>query len=158
LQFLEFNEIREWFDERGFPLDAAGTLRQDPSYVRVLRVTMSDVVPAATECSRRLGVWDECLLWITLWGVWPSSEDWPKYYQWRGMHGERRSLDVAPGHLFKRSDFAGFEELLGIVIENGWEGHVLPIAGLLPSTSRAFVSHDEWIDVFSKTTSALAGN
>jgi hypothetical protein len=55
---------------------------------------------AAHDLIDSLGKWDEYLAWITLWGVWPSGEDWPEFYAWRGALGERRSLDIAPGHRF----------------------------------------------------------
>jgi hypothetical protein len=35
---------------------------------------------AAEDLVTRLGEWDECLVVITLWNVWPSSEDWPTFY------------------------------------------------------------------------------
>src|SRR5215831_10269720 len=59
---------------------------------------------AAADLVSRLGEWDECLVSITLWGVWPSSEDWPAFYAWRAARGERRSIQVAPGHEFARGE------------------------------------------------------
>lgn len=70
---------------------------------------------AARDLVAALGTWDECLVWITLWGVWGSGEDWPEYYAWRGSLGERRSLDVAPGHRFDRDEVALLTQLLELV-------------------------------------------
>jgi hypothetical protein len=43
---------------------------------------------------------DECLVWVTAWGIWGSGEDWPAFYAWRGAQNEQRSLEKAPGHRF----------------------------------------------------------
>ncbi|HLQ52393.1 MAG TPA: hypothetical protein VK129_12900, partial [Terriglobales bacterium] len=40
------------------------------------------------------------LLWITEWGIWPSSENWHLYYMLRQSYSDQRLLQEAPGHLF----------------------------------------------------------
>src|SRR5579871_2633032 len=40
------------------------------------------------------------LLWITEWGIWPSSENHHLYYRLRQSYGDNRLLQEAPGHLF----------------------------------------------------------
>src|ERR1700676_3036622 len=40
------------------------------------------------------------LLWITEWGIWPSSENWHLYYRLPQIYGDQRLLHEAPGHLF----------------------------------------------------------
>lgn len=40
------------------------------------------------------------LLWITEWGVWPSSENLHLYYRLRQSYGDYRLLNEAPGHSF----------------------------------------------------------
>jgi hypothetical protein len=37
------------------------------------------------------------LLWITEWGIWPSSENWHLYYKLRQTYGDYRLLQEAPG-------------------------------------------------------------
>jgi hypothetical protein len=34
---------------------------------------------AAADLDRRLGEWDECLVAVTLWNVWPSSEGFVRF-------------------------------------------------------------------------------
>lgn len=83
---------------------------------------------------------ERCLLWVTGWGVWPSSENWHLYYRLRQSYGDERLLEEAPGHLFldfEAGDLVSFLEL-GIVF--GWDMHVMPAAGY----GRVFISHDEW--------------
>jgi hypothetical protein len=84
------------------------------------------------------------LLWITEWGIWPSSENWQIYYRLRQSYGDHRELHDAPGHLFlnfEKDDLASF---LQIAMLNGWGGYVLFEADYL----NAFFSHDEYIDFF----------
>ena len=53
------------------------------------------------------------LLWITEWGIWPSSENWHLYYRLRQSYGDLRLLPEAPGHLFlehEAEDLASFTE------------------------------------------------
>jgi hypothetical protein len=99
---------------------------------------------------RALGSWDECLLWITLVGVWPSGEDWPAFYAWRGARGERRSLDVAPGYLFSEGEEDLLHAVLAQTFENAWDAYVLPVARSASPSMRARVSHDEWVEVQSR--------
>src|ERR1041384_3461789 len=45
-----------------------------------------------------LNKFDSCLLQVTTWGVWPSSENLHLFYRLRESYGERRLLNEAPGH------------------------------------------------------------
>ena len=105
-----------------------------------------DVATAAVEA---LGQWQECLLWIKLWSIWPSSEDWPMYYAERGSQGERRSLEIAPGHLFTAGERGLLLRFVQLVLENAWEAEAYPIVGSIPNGRRLFVSHDEFIEITS---------
>jgi len=99
---------------------------------------------------RALGAWEECLVWLTGWGVWPSGEDWPRFYAWREGHGERRSLEAAPGHLFRAGEAVDLEALLTQVLENGWDATLLPARGGAATDRRVITSHDEWIAMQSR--------
>ena len=153
MRFFESNEIWEWCAERGIVLEDGARPADDPSLVhrgRWLYATgersgRESVVGA--DCVRALGAWDECLLWITLVGVWPSGEDWPSFYAWRGARGERRSVDVAPGYLFAADETALLREVLTQAMENAWDAFVLPVRGGAAAPIRARISHDEWIEV-----------
>ena len=101
----------------------------------------------AGELLQRLGEWDECLVVVTQWGVWPSGEDWPRYYAWRGAQGERRELWKAPGHRFAPTERGLIQELLTLIMENGWDADVLCSVGGRADRRLAKVSHDEWCEV-----------
>jgi hypothetical protein len=103
----------------------------------------------AAAAVRALGPWDECLVWITEVGVWASSEDWPRFYTWRGTHGEKRSVEAAPGHVFQAGEMEDLEELLTQILESGWDATVIPATGGMVLRRRIVTSHDEWIDVRS---------
>ena len=89
------------------------------------------------------------LLWITEWGIWPTSENWHLYYKLRHSYGDVRLLHEAPGHLFlehESEDLASFTQLAML---NGWGGYILTHANYV----NAFFSHDEYVDFFAKSTS-----
>jgi hypothetical protein len=147
---MEQIEIDEWRGERGLAdvnRDAPIVLTRNYGQVVTPPGQEAEVATAVVDA---LGEWDECLLWIEEWGIWPSSEDWPKYYAERGAHGERRTLDKAPGHLFSRDQRPDLLRFLQLVLENAWEAQVLPVAGDRSNGRRAHVSHDEFVDVFSE--------
>jgi hypothetical protein len=134
-----------------------GALPDDPHLVHAKRATYARGHRSGREwavaaaCVQALGRWDECLLWVRGWGVWPSSEDWPAYYALRGARGERRSLEKAPGHLFTPAEQELLATFLTQVMQNGWDAEVLPVGSKPPATKRVHVSHDEWLEIRSTT-------
>jgi hypothetical protein len=84
------------------------------------------------------------LLWITEWGIWPSSENWHLYYKLRHSYGDARLLHEAPGHLFLEHEAEDLASFLQVSMLNGWGGYVLTHANYM----NAFFSHDEYIDFF----------
>lgn len=158
MQFLEDNEIWEWCRERGIALDKPsrykrslpkpyGTTTEKQHIVYAEGKRSGREASVAATVSDALGDWEECLLWITQVDAWPSSEDWPHYYSLRGQHGERRSLDTAPGHLFVPTERTLLTAFLTAVLENGWDAFVLPAAHGRANFLRAFLSHDEWVEI-----------
>ena len=155
MEFIEDNQIREWCAERGIPCDDEG--KPPPEYSIVESKLFGHAAePRGQEsaiaawCVQALGRWDECLLWITLWGVWPSSEDWPTYYAARGMQGERRSIGVAPGHLFARGEEDLLTQFVELTLLNAWNAHVVPVSGGIPTRRRLLISHDEYIEILER--------
>ena len=163
MRFLASNECREWCAEHGVALDAQDRPVFDPSLIHRARLTYVEepghgvaVRPAIIAATLdALGSWSECLLWITLWGAWPSSENWPVFYGQRGNLGEGRSLDEAPGHLAGSKDRALVTTFLELVMNHAWEGHLLA-ADAAGVYSRVFVSHDEWVSLASARPFAVS--
>jgi hypothetical protein len=148
MQFLEASQIDEWRVQHDAllvePAPRSTSVIMTRAYGDAAepRGQEAEVAAAAIQ---ELGNWDECLLVVKSWGIWPSSEDWPKYYAERGAHGERRSLDVAPGHLFARSEEPVFLRFLQIVLENAWDAEALPASGRRFNGRQLVVSHDELV-------------
>ena len=92
------------------------------------------------------------LIFITEWGIWPSSENWHLYYKLRQTYGNNRLLHEAPGHLFLEHEVEDLASFLQLSILNGWGGYVLTEANYV----NAFFSHDEYIDFFAQNSENLA--
>ena len=86
------------------------------------------------------------LLWLTEWGIWPSSENWHLYYRLRQTYSDQRLLHEAPGHLFLEHEAEDLASFLQVAILNGWGGYILTQADYV----NAFFSHDEYIDFFAE--------
>ena len=91
------------------------------------------------------------LVWVTEWGIWPSSENWHLYYRLRQTYADQRLLHEAPGHLFLGHESEDFATFLQIAMLNGWGGYVLTQA----DDVNMFFSHDEWVDFFGATGALL---
>jgi hypothetical protein len=149
MEFLEKSQIEEWCIAHGVPTP----LSEADSDVVSRRFFGQAVSPHGQEAAvvaavlSELGGWDECLLWIQEWGIWPSSENWPAYYAQRGVHGERRSLEVAPGHLALTEDREALTSFLLITLENAWEAYVIPVVAGHSTGRWIHASHDEFAEV-----------
>ena len=92
------------------------------------------------------------LLFVTEWGIWPSSENWHLYYKLRQSYSDHRLLQDAPGHLFLEHEMEDLTSFLQLSMLNGWGGYVLSEANYV----NAFFSHDEYIDFFAENSANLA--
>jgi len=86
------------------------------------------------------------LLWITEWGIWPSSENWHLYHKLRQTYSDHQLLHEAPRHLFLEHEAEDLASFLHVAMLNGWGGYVLPHANRV----NVFFSHDEYIDFFAE--------
>jgi hypothetical protein len=86
---------------------------------------------------------DECFLWITEYGVWPSSENFHLFYRIRESYGEGRLLGDAPGHLFLKHEKADLTTFILLALLSGWDFHLLSA----PTDATAFVSHDGFMEL-----------
>ena len=159
MHFLEINEVWAWCAEHGIALERDDSRpAPDPTLGRVRRELYGVDGPSgreptvAADAVSALGEWKECLVWVVLWGVWSSTEDWPAYYGVRGARGERRALDVAPGQLYVAAEAATLVADLAQMMTFGWEAHVLPVRGDGPPGVRLFVSHDGWLELLAPAT------
>jgi hypothetical protein len=92
------------------------------------------------------------LLWVTEWGIWPSSENWQLYYKLRQAQNDFRLLQDAPGHLFLDYESEDLTTFLQLAMLNGWGGYILTEANYV----NVFFSHDEYIEFFTSTPENLS--
>jgi len=99
----------------------------------------------------------ESLIWITAWGIGPSEENWPLFTGLRLLHGERRKLIEAPGHLFRSEESEALASLIRLVLAFGWDAHVATNGGeLLVSLSHEEIA--EFRSCSSRMSEVLAMN
>lgn len=84
----------------------------------------------------------DCLFWVTLFGVWSSSENWHLFYRLRESYGQRRQLADAPAHLFLRQEQSDLATFIELALLFGWDFYLLPY----PGYADVFVSHDEFLE------------
>jgi len=152
VEFFEANQICEWGEVHGLDRGEGFELRLPnlPLRYRALYAQgrrSGQEGAAAERLIADLGPWEECLVWVREWGVWPSGENWPQFYAWRGALEERRSLETAPGHRFDRGESTLLAELLTFVMENAWDADVLCSVHGLADKVRGRISHDEWYEL-----------
>ncbi|HEV2968862.1 MAG TPA: hypothetical protein VGY55_02660 [Pirellulales bacterium] len=92
------------------------------------------------------------LFWITLHGVWPSSENMAIFDGYRSSLGETRPLDEAPGLVFDHTDLQALECLLALTLYFYWDSSLLDGAGKVLFKT----GHDEWLSVCAKDEAHLA--
>jgi hypothetical protein len=92
------------------------------------------------------------LLWITEWGIWPSSENWHLYYKLRQSYGDFQLLHDAPGHLFLGYESEDLGTFLQLAMLSGWGGFLLTDANHV----NASFSHDGYLDFYTQTPENLA--
>jgi hypothetical protein len=86
----------------------------------------------------------ECMLWITGYGIWPSSENPELFYSLRRFHGESRRLPDAPCHLFASTESTDLECFLDLALYFSWDARLYVLeTGLV-----IYLSHDEMMSVF----------
>ncbi len=150
MRFSTTDECEAWLTARERPKPEAveGCLRHRRPYPREPYRMFYIAHWIATELTYRM----PALLWVTEWGIWPSSENWHLYYRLRQSHGDHRLLDEAPGHLFLEYETEDLASFLQLSMLNGWGGYVLTHANY----ANALFSHDEYLDFYSANQNMLA--
>jgi hypothetical protein len=165
-------ECEEWcafmgiqLDERKTPSLECSELSHSGSEIFYLTCGFPDVFSKflwfAETLEEAIQPRNSCLIWMTDYGVFSSSENQHLYYRLRQSYGDLRHLHDAPGHLCLKHERPDAVTLIYLSLLFGWDIHVLPVAGY----ARLFISNDEWLQIaFSdknqhdKTKVALEGN
>jgi hypothetical protein len=135
---------------QGFMKDEIGTEGPFRSpFSTTLRLYTDQPTSPSVVLARHLASWlgpfSNALLWVTEYGIWPSSENNHLYYRLRQSYGDQRQLYEAPGHEFLAEEIVELTTFLDLAIQFGWGAHLLST----PSAAYIFISHDEWILVQS---------
>ena len=144
MRFLSVDEARSRcgeivrLDPAGRPLPPG----REPLYVRAPLPGVVGLTGFCQHLERALQPREACLLWVTDWGIWRSSENLHLYYRLRQSYGDQRLLEEAPGHLFLDYEAADLVSFLQVGIVCGWDMHLIPLVGY----ARAFISHDEFVE------------
>ena len=143
MRFYTPDECKAWLTgrERSKPEEVEGCLRLRTSYPREPYRMFYIAHWISSELVFRMPT----LLWVTEWGIWPSSENWHLYYRLRQSHGDHRLLHEAPGHLCLEHEAEDLASFLQLSMLNGWGGYVLTQANY----ANVFFSHDEYLDFYS---------
>ncbi len=151
MRLLTRDETASWASGLGVELpEGQAVPEEQPDHLHQIRFllpqTPGQVAWLCRFISTCLAPRDNCLLWVTEWGVWPSSENWHLYYRLRQSYSDQRLLHEAPGHLFLDYEEADLVSFLQLGVLSGWDMHLLPVLQYGGTdTARAFVSHDEWV-------------
>jgi len=154
MRILHVNECAEWCRDHGAQIADPFELASDPALGHTARILFAPSgsigleAAALASCVDAITPYDAALLWVREWGIWPSSEDWPRFYAARGVHGERQSLGDKPGHLFGPTDEQDLALFLRLILDQGWGGHLLAARGDRIAR-RLWVSHDGWVELHS---------
>jgi hypothetical protein len=164
MRFYTETECEGWCQQLEVPLDDERRPLREPIRGHRLRCEFPSNFSQSFWLSRcvesALQPRNDCLLWVTNFGTWPSSENYHLYYRLRQSYGDFRLLGEAPGHLCLGYEQPDVISLIQICLLFGWDAHLIPTVGY----AQAFISHDEWIAIgfddrsqFDETRQALEG-
>ena len=152
--YLTNEESQTWCRRSGFQLDEESR-PVIKTRVHCITKSLSRLKPSRLTWMSRwiaeyLEPFDECLLWVTLWDVWNSAENFHLYYRLRESYGDRRQLSAGPGHLFGCHEGSDLATFIQLAIIFGWDFYLLTS----PEYQTAFVSHDEFMQLCTNDPSA----
>lgn len=155
MRALDETQIVKWCRSCGVRLDERTRPVRNPEEFLAARFKIPPAASRHLWFARRiedaLNPWGRCLLWVLTWGVWQSSENWHLYYKLRQSSGDPRLLEEAPGHLFLDFEAADLVTFIQVALSAGWDFQLLTSEDY----ARAFISHDEWIELALKDSKEL---
>jgi hypothetical protein len=149
--FRSKSECAELAEAYGLEADVkANTIDRSPPFPHDIALSFAGqrdrCYPLAGALTRWFGDFDPAVLWVTEYGIWPSSENLHLYYSLRQFLGDHRPISEAPGHIFVKHEQAELTTFLHILLEFGWGCLLFKY----PQTSCVIISHDEWMQFLSE--------
>jgi len=93
----------------------------------------------------------EVILFISEWGVWPSSENMELFDSYRLAKGEHRELQEAPIHRFTSATDPALTGILCLALYFVWDVELFDLEGKCSVS----LSHDEWLEIRTTDPSIL---
>jgi hypothetical protein len=147
MRFLLPDETRDWCRRTGVLGVNDQPMVQTPDMqcrrFDIRLVTGPRCLSLARQFSCLFSPADSRLLWVTLSGIWPSSENLHLYYRLRQSYGDLRLLQEAPGHYYLPHETEDFSSFSFVGLVNGWDMFLFDSQ----DSARVFVSHDGWFDI-----------
>lgn len=152
MKIVEDHECRGWLSGKlGSPFD--WTTASDFYACKVTYLLSADAgrkTALARALSHLLDSSGMGLLWITEWGVFPSSENMALFDGYRRSLGDDRPLHAAPGHLFDAHERKEVECLIGLALYFFWDASIFDAGSIWLE-----LSHDEVFSVSARDDAAL---
>jgi len=145
MRFITWEAARTWASHFAVPDDAAG-FPQVPAPGHASMTLNFEREPGhrlfylAQEAVRALGPFDECLIWVTQTGIWPSNENWHLYYKLRSSYGDPHLLDERPAARALRYEEPDIISFVQLAMLFGWDMYLVTSHDY----GRVFISHDGW--------------
>ncbi len=116
MKIISQRECEEWVKTKlGENLELASVLvGYTHSVTYHLPIDAGKKTALARVLSRSIDARQQGLLWITAWGIFPSSENMALFDAYRRSLGENRPIHETPGHVFDQSDLQQIECLLDL--------------------------------------------
>lgn len=135
-------EIESWCTGRELALGAGGQLAWDQLWESVQlwqygkdARSAGDHADVAARCVDALGRWDECLVWFVV--------------------SDAASTGLS-GWLFRREEKAALIEFVRSALESRQDAHVFPVRAGRKTGTRAFLSRDAWLEIYSRSGPPVA--
>ena len=96
-------------------------------------------------------LWDTCLFWVGLTGVWTSNENLHLYYRLRASYGELSHVEDRPALLALKHEVADLESFVHLATLFGWDGYLVTTEDY----GRVHISHDGFAVISSQQESLV---
>jgi len=147
VRFLTLAECKQFAADVGISEEELAAATEDEAVTRAIRLSIEGERHRAFFLAREvvglLGDFQSSLMWVTDFGIWPSSENQHLYYRLRRAFGDAGTLKTAPGHLFAKGEQDDFIAFVHLALEFGWGLNVLSN----PTYRWVHASHDGWLRI-----------
>lgn len=142
MKFISKIEAENWCKSNGIPLDERSLPQVEKKQLNSFEIPKDSgqKIAMARKHYEQFRNEKEILIWVTDWGIWPSSECMHIFERFRISYGEKRNLIEAPTHIFNQTEFEDALSLLTLTALFSWDCYVLNVTG----NKIIFYSHDEY--------------